>query len=167
MSLQDWASVATIIGALSIPLSAVFVWMQLRQQNALTKVANTQSLVELSSPFNLELIKDRQMAEFWIQGRQRFDGYDPVDQYRFKSLLIWWLILHENIYFQWQQKLLDQAVFQAWQYDLDEFARDQLRGRWEELRPAFQADFAVHIDRILKKADEQRRDVQADSQSAA
>jgi hypothetical protein len=158
MSLQDWASVATIIGVLSIPLSAVFILMQLRQQNALAKVANTQSLVELSSPFNLELIKDRQMAEFWIEGRQRFESYDSVDQYRFKSLLIWWLILHENIYFQWQQKMLDHTVFQAWQYDLREFARDQLRGRWVELRPAFQADFAKHIDRILEGVGEQRPD---------
>jgi hypothetical protein len=151
MSLEEWANVATIVGVLSIPLSAFFIWLQLRQQTALAKVANTQALVELSSPFNLDLIRDRKMAEFWVEGAQHYDKYDPVEQYRYKSLLIWWLILHENIFFQWQNGMLDRTIYKTWQYDLEQFARNQLKDRWRELRPAFQVEFSKHIDELLSE----------------
>ena len=110
ISLSDLASIATIVGTLSIPLSAIFIWVQLRQQTQLARAANTQTLVELASPFNLQLIQDPKMAEYWVQGAAKYDSYSEVEKYRYKSLLIWWLILHENIYFQWEKGLLDDST---------------------------------------------------------
>jgi hypothetical protein len=152
MTLQDWANVATIIGVLSIPLSAFFIWLQLRQQTLLAKVANTQSLVELSSPFNLQLIQDRKMAEYWVEGAEKYQDFDPVEQYRYKSLLIWWLILHENIFYQWRSGLLDKTIYETWQHDLGKFAHRQLKERWHELKQAFQPEFARHVEVLLGKA---------------
>lgn len=151
VTLQDWANVATIIGVLSIPLSAFFIWLQLRQQTLLAKVANTQSLVELSSPFNLQLIQDPKMAEYWVHGAEQYPNFDPVEQYRYKSLLIWWLILHENIFFQWKSGLLDRTIYESWQYDLERFALYQLRGLWPELKLAFQPDFVRHVEGLIGK----------------
>jgi hypothetical protein len=151
MDLNDWAEVATIVGVLSIPLSGFFIWLQLRQQTELAKLANAQALVELSSPFNLELIKDPQMAEYWVLGAKNYKNYDEVGQYRFKSLLIWWLILHENIFFQWRRGMLDEAVYKPWKYDLELFCHDQLGSLWPELKSPFQAEFVKHIDELLKK----------------
>jgi hypothetical protein len=59
MTLSDWTSIATIAQSVFVPLSLFLVWRQLRQQSQLTRAANTQALVELSSPFNLQLIQDR------------------------------------------------------------------------------------------------------------
>src|SRR5436305_3972494 len=156
MTLPEWANVATIIGVLSIPLSAFFIWLQLRQQTLLAKVANTQSLVELSSPFNLQLIQDPKMAEYWVHGAEQYQSFDPVEQYRYKSLLIWWLILHENIFFQWKSGLLDKTIYESWQYDLEKFALYQLRERWTELKPAFQSDFVRHVEGLIGKAEPDR-----------
>jgi hypothetical protein len=150
--LQEWANIATIIGVLSIPLSALFIWLQLRQQTLLARVANTQSLVELSSPFNLQLIQDPKMAEYWVHGAEQYQNFDPVEQYRYKSLLIWWLILHENIFFQWKSGLLDNTIYKSWQYDLERFTLYQLGERWAELKPAFQPDFVRHVEGLIEKA---------------
>ena len=150
MTLQDWANVATIIGVLSIPLSGYFIWLQLRQQTLLAKAANAQSLVELSSPFNLQLIQDPKMAEYWVHGAERYPGFDEVEKYRYKSLLIWWLILHENIFFQQRNELLDNAVYAAWQRDLESFAQRQLKERWPELKGVFQPAFVEHVESLMK-----------------
>jgi hypothetical protein len=152
MGLQDWANVATIIGSISIPLSGLFIWLQIRQQTRLAKVANTQSLVELSSPLNLQLIQDRNMAEYWIHGAQKYETYDDVEKYRYKSLLIWWLILHENIYFQWSQGLVDDTIYRSWQLDLQHFLSKQCpMERWSELRNAFQPEFAKEVESLFQK----------------
>lgn len=151
MTLQDWANLATIVGTLSIPVSALFIWLQLRQQTRFAKIANTQSLVELTSPFNLQLIQDRKMAEYWVHGAERYQYFDPVERYRYKSLLIWWLILHENIYFQWKSGMLDEKIYQAWQRDLEYFAGSQLKERWGDLKSAFQVDFVKHVEGLLQK----------------
>ena len=68
MDLDAWAAVATIVQAVFLPVSLFFVWYQLRQQSKFTRATNAQSLVELSSPFNLQLIQDRKFAQLWVQG---------------------------------------------------------------------------------------------------
>jgi hypothetical protein len=149
VSLKDLADLATILGVIAIPLSAYIIWLQLRQQTRLARIANTQALVELSSPFNLQLIQDRRMAEFWVEGSGLYPTYDPVDQYRFKSLLIWWLMLHENIFFQWKKEMLDDESYNSWQYDLRVFVQNQLGDRWSEIRASFQADFVKHVEKLI------------------
>jgi hypothetical protein len=154
MDLEHLSYLATTIGALSIPLSGVFIWLQLRQQTRLATVANTQALVDLSSPFNLQLIQDKEMARLWVLGAREYGTYDEVQKYRYRSLLIWWLLLHENIFLQRKSKLLDPTVYDSWHYDLQAFARVQLAEHWAELRPAFQKEFAEHIDELCKPPNE-------------
>jgi hypothetical protein len=68
---MDWekaANIATVVEAIVVAVSIIFIWKQLRQQTKLTRIANTQALVDISSPFNLELIKDPKMAALWVRG---------------------------------------------------------------------------------------------------
>jgi len=157
MTPEEWTALATVAQAIFLPASLLFVWHQLRQQVRLTRAANTQSLVELSSPFNLELIKDRRFAELWVKGASSFKGMDEVDQYRFKSLVIWWLILHENIYYQRQQDLIENSIYAAWSRDLAHFSVVvDLKTHWPNLKATFQNEFVTHVDSLLMKTDEAR-----------
>lgn len=176
MDTNDWqiaSAIATILQAIVVVISLYFIWRQIQQQTRqmeqqteLTRIANTQSLVSLSSPLNLELIKDPGMARFWIDGAKEFATYNNVDQYRYKSLLIWWLIFHENIFYQHQKHLLDEGIYASWNYDLTDFVqRHNLKLHWAELRPAFQADFTKHIDSLIK-ADGSASQVSHDPQHA-
>ena len=100
--------------------------------------------------FNLHLIQDRKFAQLWVQGASGFEGMDEVDRYRFKSLLVWWLIHHENIFYQHAEKLVDDAVYIPWDEDLKEFVRIMnLKDHWPGLRGVFQAGFADHVDELI------------------
>lgn len=150
MNLNALAAVATIGQAIFLPVSLFLVWSQLRQQSRFTRAANAQSLVGLSSPFNLQLIQDRSFAQLWVQGASRFEDMDEVDRYRFKSLLIWWLILQENIFYQHEGGLMDDAVYYPWDEDLKGFIRTvSLKDHWPGLKGAFQKGFAGHIDDLI------------------
>ncbi len=152
MSLSDLANVSTIVQGIVVIVSIGFVWYQLRENGRLTRAANTQKFVELSSPFNLQLIQDREMTELWLQGAEEYDKMDRIDKERYYELLVWWLILHENIYHQWSKKLIDKETYASWTHDLEYFVRAQkLAQRWEQLQGNFEESFVAHVSQIIKK----------------
>ena len=152
--LVDISSIANIISSLALVITAFVVLQELRQTNRLAKAANTETLVSLSSPFNMSLIRDREMAELYVEGAKRFSGMDHVDKFRYRTLLMWWLILHENIYYQWKQDLLDTHSYNAWARELANFVREQnLRTHWDELEIFFQDAFQDHITKLIHAAD--------------
>lgn len=156
MTKADWelaAYVAAVVQGIAVPLSLALVLLQLRKQSRLTQAANTQALVEISSPFNLALIQDEKVAELWVKGAADYDGMNEVRKYQFTSLIIWWMLLHENIYYQWRHKLIDPATYLSWEGDLRAFLpMANVRKHWPEYRRVCQADFVRHVDDLIEKS---------------
>ena len=145
------ADAASVILAIVVAISVIFIWKQLSQQTRLTKVANTQALVDLSAPFSIQLIQDRRTAELWVKGAREFEHFDEVDRHCYIMLLYWWLIFHENVFYQKQNDLLDHHIYASWAYDLKNFIKKQnLKAHWGELRASFQPEFCEHIDRLIE-----------------
>ena len=147
---QEIASIATIGEAFFVALSVIFIWYQLRTSNRLAQAANSQNLFELSSPLLLQFIEDKQVAELWLKGAHSFSELDKVDQYRYDMVLTWWLNLHENIYYQYRQKLLDEPSYRAWANELTRFVKTQrLRPLWEQLKESYQPDFQKRMEEFI------------------
>ena len=150
MSLNDLASIAIIAQGMLFILSIILVWYQLRENTKLVRAANTQKLVELSTPFNFQLAQDRGLTELWLQATQRFDELDEIDKARYFNLLTWLLMLHENIYHQWKNKLIDRETFSSWTRDLEYYTRTQHLGNyWPQLNSYFEASFVEHVTTII------------------
>ncbi len=150
MSLSDWANIAIIVQGVFIMVSLGFVFYQLRENARLTRAANTQKLVELTSPFTLQLMQDRGTAELWVHGAQKWDTMDSVDRERYSNLVSWWLIFYANIYYQQRQKLLDEEIYAPWSHDLEYFiATQNLAQLWGELKEYFQPIFVAHVDQLI------------------
>ena len=151
MTLTDFSILVNMTIAIALVISAVAVLYELRQGNKLTRAANSEALVGLSSPYYLGLIQDRKMAELYVLGSTQFPKLDEVDQHRYQSLLFWWLILHENIYYQWRRGLLDGHSYKPWAKELQRFASVQnLDEHWRTMRQLFQDDFANHVGRLVE-----------------
>src|SRR5215510_597420 len=80
LAMNKWqiaSAISTIVQGVVVIVSLIFIWRQIQlqtkqitSQTELAKAANTQALVGLSSPFNIELIKDPQMAKLWLEGAE-------------------------------------------------------------------------------------------------
>jgi hypothetical protein len=152
MTLSDLASIAIIVQGVLFIVSIALVWYQLRENTKLVRAANTQKLVELSVPFNLSLAQDRGLMELWWQATQHYDELDEIDKARYFNLLTWWLMLHENIYHQWRNKLIDQETFDSWTRDLEYYAKMQhLRNHWPRLNGYFESSFAQHVMMLIAR----------------
>jgi hypothetical protein len=151
MALSDWADIAGIVEAFFFVISVFFIWRQLRDANRLARAANSQTITELSAPFNLELIKDRRVAEFWQLGPKNYSQMDEVDRFRYKTLLVWWLNFHENIFYQYHSRLLDDVAYQPWRVDLKDFiAHHNFAQHWDAMKAAYQREFQAAVDELIK-----------------
>jgi hypothetical protein len=152
MILGKIASWANIVQAIFVVVSVLIILHELRVNTKLKKAANTQSLVELSSPFNLQLIQDPKMADLWVNGAEEYPKMEKVKKYQYESLLIWWLILHENIYHQNKEHLLAKSIYEGWESDLKGFIKKQnLAQLWDNLKHNFEFGFAESVTKLIKE----------------
>jgi len=144
-------SIVTIIQSLFFILSVFFIWYQIRQQNRLTRASHTQSLVEISAPFLIQLSQDRKLAELWVNGTKNYETMDEVEQFRYQQLLFWWLILHENIYHQYHNGLVDERLYQGWKIELQEFIQaKRIDLFWDkDMKRFFRTEFQQDVEKLM------------------
>ena len=151
MTLGDWADLSTIGQFVLVSASLVVIWYQLRQGVRLTKAANSQSLAEQAGAFNALLIQSSEVAKIWYTygdekrlDTEEFKGLAARERYR--ELLVQWLILHENIFYQHQGGLLDSVIYASWASDLKAtVAKHNLGVILVPLEEAFCGDFGRHL----------------------
>jgi len=154
MTLADWASLSTIGQSVLVLISIFVIWYQLRQGIRLTKAANAQSLAEQAGSFNALLIQTSEVARIWYSygkglEKEEFKGLAAKERYR--ELLVQWLILHENIYYQHQGGLLDPVIYKSWAADLEStVAKHDLGVIVAPLEEVFCGDFGRHLVSLRK-----------------
>ena len=153
MDLARLADLASIVEALLVAVSAVFIWREVRETRRLARAENSQRFVELSSPVYLQLVQDERLAALWLTGADAFPTLSAVDQYRYTELVRWWLGFYENVYLQRQWMLLSDDVEQGWGRELDSLIRTpSFATLWPQVRGLYSDVFGRFVDRKLADA---------------
>jgi hypothetical protein len=118
VSLSDLANGAQIVGAVVVVVSLVFIAAQLRQTTELAKAENVRELTTHTIAFNASLYQDPELLTLWYSFGQNLDAMKPGDRLRYREMLTQWLLLHMNIYYQWQRGLLAPEIYHPWREDL-------------------------------------------------
>jgi hypothetical protein len=147
-------SISSILGSLSLVVGVILVLREMRATTRVTRANNAQTLVGIAGPFYTSLIQDRGVADLFLRGSRDYPSLDEIDQYRYRNLMIWWLIFHENVFYQRRLGLLDGRAFEAWSQDLGTFLREhKLSQHWGELEHLFQRAFAEKVRQLLAEQD--------------
>ena len=150
LTLNDLAAIATIIQAILVVASLVLILIQLRQNADLAKAANAHALVEQTGSFNALLIQDKDLTRLWYSYGEGISNQVEVMQYR--DLLVQWLMLHENIYYQYTKKLLDKRVYQSWLVDLKSTVHEHNMGLVAyNLVEFFPGGFGQHLTELVNE----------------
>ena len=150
--LENLTSIASLIQTFFVILSVFFVGYQIREQNRLTRAANTQTVLALASPFLLQLSQDQNLAKLWMDGAIHYQKLDKVEQFRYLQLLFWWMNLHENIFYQHQNGLIDQQIYAGWQIELRNFIRDKhIKEFWDkDMKSLFRTEFGQLVETLIQ-----------------
>ena len=144
MTLNDLASWSTIIQTIFVIISLIFIWRQLQQSTDLARAANVQALVEHVGSFNSMLIQDKEISRLWYGYGINLKKAEDIQRYR--ELIIQWLIIHENIYYQHNKGLLDHQLYLAWREELKYFVHTQnLALVTDNFETYFPGGFGGHI----------------------
>ena len=144
---------ATVLQLVVLVLSVILIRNQLEQQAMLTRAANTQALVNLVSPINLQLSQNGEIAELMLRGRKGFAKEvqkREVEEDRYTTALASYLIFYENMYAQHQKKLLDYDVYVGWDKDLEAFVdRELLEKYWDGWKDLYQPAFSSRVTELI------------------
>ena len=150
-TLQDWASISTIAQAFIVLISLGYIAWQIRQNVFLAKASNTNALTEQVSAFNTLLFQDGKLAELWYGYGANYDYMTVQERLQYREMLLQWMLLHENIYYQWVKGLLDDTIYNSWKHDLAFTVQwhnvDVFLGEIDQL---FKGVFAEHIHKMKK-----------------
>lgn len=150
--LQTVASIVAIIQGIAFVISVIFIAIQIRETNRLTRAAHTQALVELSTPLLLQLSQDPYLAELWVNGTEKYDSMNKVERFRYIRLLASWLMHHENAFYQYRSGWIDEKIYETWKVELQDFVqRMQLGLFWEkDFKRFFQTEFQQEVERLIQ-----------------
>lgn len=153
VDLQALVNIVSIVQSVFVIVSVFFIWYQIREHNRLTRAAQTQSLLEFSAPFMLQLSQDRKLAELWVDGSKNYRTMDEVDRFRYQELLFWWLMHYENIYYQYHNRLVDETLYQGWKTELREFVRVKRIGLFwdQDMKRFFRTEFRQEIENMIRE----------------
>jgi hypothetical protein len=128
----------------------------IEQQTRLAQAAHTQSLFEISSPFNINFIQDRRFAEIVFEGHEHYQNYDSVDQARYRTSLIWRLGFQEMTFFQYKNGLISAEMYDSWHEDFKIVVkRRRVSKLWGRLNVAFTEDFISYVNDIIKESSDE------------
>lgn len=148
--LEVAAHYASIFEAIVVFVSLVFIGIQIRHSTKLANANNVQSLVNLSSPFNLLLAQNRELLEIWLRGSTQFDEMDKIDKTRYRFLLFHSMTLQEHIFYQRKEQLLDEPYYESWQRSFEVFFREhRLWLHWDAIKDFYEKDFADYLNSLV------------------
>ncbi|MFM7129184.1 MAG: hypothetical protein ACKO0V_07480 [bacterium] len=143
--LDIMAKYAVIGETIAILVAVVSIWIQWSQENELGRAENVRALVEQAADFQYTIVASDLLTEIWSSYGRKPD-MTPAQKFQYQALLNQWLIIHESLYYQYQNGLFDEELYQSWDTDLRvNLKRHDLSVLGMTPDKIFSADFSRHL----------------------
>ena len=156
--LSKWAAIAEIVSSIAVLLTLGYLAVQTNQMAKQTE-QNTAALLSSArqESLNAELsaiYKFMDNASLYIE-RVPLDKLPPEEGYKMYSLITTLIRIRENLWWQYNNKVLDEATWLSYRKLLVKVIRDDQRFRtvWEAetAQGVYDANFVNEINAFLEK----------------
>jgi hypothetical protein len=106
MSLGEWASIASLVSAVALVVSVIYVSIQIRNNTRAVRATAFQQVVDSFAGISLEIAKDRNLVDLYLRGSQDFASLSDVERTQYSLMLLSFLRRAENVFFQTEIHLL-------------------------------------------------------------
>ena len=150
MTLQDLGNIGEFVGAIAVVVSLVYLAVQIRQNTRSVRASTYQDIVHMLQEIDLLLASDPELNRIWIVGRHDPTQLNDDQQRRFNTLLLAFYRNLENAYFQGQNKLIDERIYDAWVgYSLRLSSKPGFLQWWQSHRGLLSEEFQQYVEREL------------------
>ena len=107
MTLEDLGNIGEFVAALGVIISLVYLATQIRQNTRAVRSSASQAITDARADFLKSISDDPEVAGMFFTGLSDRDALDPVERYRFDSMLNRLSATMENYHYQNRQGAMD------------------------------------------------------------
>jgi hypothetical protein len=152
MSIQDWSSIAEIVGAIAVVVSLLYLAIQMRSQNREARLSTiNSSLAEWNSL--LALVADSsELASIWNRGLKN-EELSEDEEVRFRAFANSYLRVVEGLYLQHLEGRLDDRIWHGISKGTtDMLAATGLHRFWSHRQDWYSSEFREFVDTAMKSS---------------
>ncbi len=152
MSIQDWSSIAEIVGAVAVVVSLLYLAIQMRSQNREARLSTiNRSLAEWNSL--LALVADNsELASIWNRGLKNEELLED-EEVRFRAFANSYLRVVEGLYLQHLEGRLDDRIWHGiGKGTTDMLAAAGLHRFWIHRQDWYSSEFREFVDAAIKSS---------------
>ena len=112
MSLEQWSSLAQIVGSIGVMVSLIFVGLQIRRNTGALQREEHNSTMAQWTVIRMAIARDRDMAELMTAGLNGERAMDAADQLRLEQMLAENLWASFHIWERTQRGIFPKGTFE-------------------------------------------------------
>ena len=155
LNLEALGNIGDFVGGLAVVITLIYLALQIRQNSrqiemntAATKAAAYHAQLTEARAGNMELVRDRQMAEWAFL--DSLEGLDPIDTFRAEIFFLDILRTRQHLFLQAEDGLIRQELLGTHDAGLVSlFANPVVRDLWKRRTEQFVPEFVQHVDELL------------------
>lgn len=155
MTLQDFASIGELLGAVGVIISLIYLAAQVRQNTAALRASSITGVTDRTADSMGMVATDRELAKLLGKGVAGDVPLEPEERIRFELLMGAWFTHWQGMHRQIAVGAIDEELFNAWLPVISFYARNPQVGSWlassrSALTPEFRAfltDLATPTER--------------------
>ena len=147
---MDWtmlSAVGQILSSVGVLVTLIYLAVQTRQNTASIQASTRQAILEADQTFLFKVLDDPSL----ITSRYKPELTDE-EKIRLSAYWVSFLRMRENLWFQYQNGVLDEATWQSYRRSITAMANARFRTWWKNYavaRRAFDPKFISLVDEAL------------------
>ncbi|CAD5967443.1 MULTISPECIES: hypothetical protein [Planktothrix] len=139
--------VTDIIQTIVIVVSLIYVAIQVRESTRATKGATYQSIITAFAEIESRISQDAEVAKIYRLGQASSDKFNETQLARFNELMSSFFNLYENLYYQYNNKLLEEELWAGWGQNIrDHLAQPGVAAWWKSKSYLYAKSFREYIN---------------------
>lgn len=150
MSLQDWTSIAEIVGGIAVIVSLIYVGLQVNDSTSAIRSSAASDATKTMQSWYLEMGRNRQASDIWYNAMTSAEPLPARDEFQFMMSMHTAILGMQNSYLLSKEGTLDEEFREAVTTaivavkDMPGMAR-----YWKQRKGFFHTGFAEYVDGLL------------------
>ena len=150
MSLQDWASIAEIVGGIAVIVSLIYVGLQVNDSTSAIRSSAASDATKTMQSWYLGMGRNRQASDIWYNAMTSAEPLPARDEFQFMMSMHTAILGMQNSYLLSKEGTLDEEFREAVTTAIVAVKDYTCMARyWKQRKGFFHTGFAEYVDGLL------------------
>ena len=150
MTLEQLAWLSSVVSAVALVISVIYVSIQIRHNTRAVLAAAYQQVVNSFAQISFDIAKDKSLADLYLRAGQGFSSLGDVERTQYSLMLLSFMRRAENVFFQTEIHMLQN---EHW-FGIRDSVKAILgppgaRDCWNEIKNRLNPKFRDFIDTLI------------------